>query len=43
MSFIAELGLGLWLFVKGVKVIGSGAGLPGEKWDTDPQTERTQR
>src|SRR5665647_2079963 len=43
VSFIAELGLGLWLLVKGVKVIDSGAGLPGEKRDTDPQAERTQR
>lgn len=28
VSFIAELGLALWLLVKGVKVIDSGAGLP---------------
>jgi hypothetical protein len=43
VSFIAELGLGLCLLAKGVKVIDSGAGLPGEKRDTDPQAERTQR
>ena len=42
VSFIAELGLGLWLLVKGVKVIDSGAGLPGEKRDSDPQAEGTQ-
>src|SRR5664279_5452087 len=29
VSFIAEFGLALWLLVKGVKVIDSGAGLPG--------------
>ena len=29
VSFIAEVGLALWLLVKGVKVIDSGAGLPG--------------
>ena len=39
VSFIAELGLGLWLLVKGVKVVDSGAGLPGEKRDTDPLAE----
>jgi hypothetical protein len=37
VSFIAELGLALWLLVKGVKVVDSGAGLPGEKRDPDPQ------
>jgi hypothetical protein len=26
VSFIAEVGLALWLFVKGVKVVNSGAG-----------------
>src|ERR1035437_5320832 len=31
LSFIAELGLALWLLVKGVKVIDSGAGLPAAK------------
>jgi len=39
LSFIAELGLGLWLFVKGANVVDSGAGLPGEKRDADPQAE----
>ena len=29
VSFIAEVGLALWLFVKGVKVVDSGARLPG--------------
>jgi hypothetical protein len=29
VSFIAEVGLTLWLLVKGVKVVDSGAGLPG--------------
>jgi hypothetical protein len=33
VSFVAELGLALWLLVKGVKVADSGAGLPGEKRD----------
>ena len=28
LSFVAELGLALWLLVKGVKVVDSGAGLP---------------
>jgi Domain of unknown function (DUF4386) len=39
LSFIAELGLGLWLFVKGAKVVDSGAGLPGQKRLADPQAE----
>jgi hypothetical protein len=39
LSFVAELGLALWLLVKGVKVVDSGAGLPGEKRDADPQAE----
>ena len=43
VSFIAELGLGLWLLVKGVRVVDSGAGLPGEKRDADPQAEGTRR
>lgn len=43
VSFIAELRLGLWLLVKGVKVIDSGAGLPGEKRDAAPQAEGTRR
>jgi hypothetical protein len=42
VSFIAEVGLALWLLVKGVKVIDSGAGLPGEKRDADPQGEGTR-
>jgi hypothetical protein len=29
LSFIAEFGLALWLLIKGVKVVDSGAGLPG--------------
>jgi hypothetical protein len=29
VSFIAEVGLALWLLVKGVKVIDPGAGPPG--------------
>jgi hypothetical protein len=29
VSFIAEVGLALWLLVKGVRVVDSGAGLPG--------------
>jgi hypothetical protein len=43
VSFIAEVGLALWLLVKGVKVVDSGAGLPGEKRDADPQAEGTRR
>ena len=39
VSFIAELGLGLWLLVKGVRVVDSGAGLPGEMRHADPQAE----
>ena len=42
VSFIAEVGLALWLLVKGVKVIDPGVGLPGEKRDADPQAERTR-
>jgi hypothetical protein len=37
VSFVAEVGLALWLLVKGVKVVDSGAGLPGEKRLADPQ------
>jgi len=29
LGFIAEVGLALWLLIKGVKVVDSGAGLPG--------------
>jgi len=43
VSFIAELGLALWLLVKGVRVVDSGAGLPGEKRDADPQAEGIRR
>ena len=43
VSFLAEFGLALWLLVKGVKVVDSGAGLPGEKRDAVPQAEGTQR
>ena len=39
LSFVAELGLGLWLLVKGVKVVDSGAGLPGQKRPADPWAE----
>ncbi len=39
VSFVAELGLALWLLVKGVKVVDAGAGLPGEKRLADPQAE----
>jgi hypothetical protein len=28
VSFVAEVGLALWLLVKGVKVVDSGAALP---------------
>ena len=39
LSFVAEFGLGLWLLVKGVKVVDSAAGLPAEKRVADPQAE----
>ena len=39
VSFVAELGLALWLLVKGVKVVDSGAGLPMERRHADPQAE----
>jgi Domain of unknown function (DUF4386) len=39
VSFVAELGLALWLLVKGVKVVDSEAGLPAEKRPADPQAE----
>jgi len=42
VSFIAEVGLALWLLVKGVKVIDSGVALPGEKRAAAPQAERTR-
>jgi hypothetical protein len=39
LSFVAEFGLALWLLVKGVKVVDSGAGVPGEKRRAAPQAE----
>jgi len=39
LSFVAEFGLGLWLLVKGVKVVDSGASLPAEQRLADPQAE----
>jgi hypothetical protein len=42
VSFIAELGLGLWLLVKGVRAVDSGAGLPGWQRDADPQALRAR-
>jgi Domain of unknown function (DUF4386) len=39
VSFVAELGLALWLLVKGVKVVNAGAVLPLEKRDAVPQAE----
>ena len=42
ISFIAEVGLALWLLVKGVTVVDSGAGLPGEKRDAVLQAEGTR-
>ena len=42
VSFIAELGLGLWLLVKGAKAVDAGAGLLGEKRDADPQAAGTR-
>jgi hypothetical protein len=41
VSFIAEVGLALWLLVKGVKVVDSGAGLAWAKRDAGPQAEGT--
>jgi hypothetical protein len=43
LSFIAEVGLGLWLLAKGVKVVDPEAGLRGETRDADPQAEGTRR
>ena len=37
VSFVAELGLALWLLVKGVEVVDSGAKLAGAQRGTDPQ------
>jgi hypothetical protein len=39
VSFVAEVGLGLWLLVMGAKVADPGAGLPGDMRLTDPQTD----
>ena len=39
LSFVAELGLGLWLLVMGVKVVDSGAGLPAGKQLAGPHAE----
>ncbi len=39
LSFIAELGLGLWLLVKGAKTVDAGACLPGEKGLVHPQAQ----
>lgn len=39
LSFVAEFGLGLWLLVKGVKVVDSEASLASEKRLADPQAE----
>jgi hypothetical protein len=39
VSFVAEVGLALWLLVKGVKVVDSGTNLPAEKRLADPQAE----
>ncbi len=37
VSFVAEVGLALWLLVKGVKAVDAGAVLPREKQDADPE------
>jgi hypothetical protein len=39
LSFVAELGLGLWLLVKGVKFLDPGAGLPRDRRGVVPQAE----
>jgi hypothetical protein len=41
LSFVAEVGLALWLLVKGVKVVDSGASTAWAKRDTGPQAEGT--
>ena len=43
VSFIAEVGLALWLLIKGVEVVDPGAGLAGELRDTDPRAEGMSR
>jgi hypothetical protein len=37
VSFVAELGLGLWLLIKGVRVSDRDTGLPGRHRPADPQ------
>jgi hypothetical protein len=39
VSFVAELGLALWLLVKGVRVVDAGVGLARERRDAVPQAE----
>ena len=39
VSFIAEVGLAVWLLVKGVRVVDSEAGLPLKQSLGDPQVE----
>ncbi len=39
LSFVAELGLGLWLLVMGVKVVDAGAGLPAVERVAGPQAD----
>jgi len=41
LSFAAELGLALWLLVKGVKVVDAGASVPGEQRDAKLRPEGT--
>jgi hypothetical protein len=41
VSFIAEVGLALWLLFKGVKVVDAGPGARGQKWVAAPQAEGT--
>jgi hypothetical protein len=43
LSLIAEVGLALWLLVKGVRAVDAGAGLPGERRDADPLAEGNRR
>lgn len=39
LSFVAKVGLALWLFVKGARAIDLGAGLQGRIPDADPRAE----
>jgi hypothetical protein len=39
VSFIAEVGLGLWLLFKGVKVVDTGAGATGQNRVAAPLAE----